>query len=752
MYKQLFKDSIDSIIISNVDGNIIDINPAATKMLGYSHKDLIGKPTKTLYALDKEFKNVSSNIKSTGEFKGEIINKTKSGSLINIFLAANWIRNEAGDVIGIMGISRDITPETTLRSEYSEFRNTISDIIYSTTPNGIFTYINKPVMNILGYTPEELVGKLFSDIIYKPHIKSVNQHYSSVVEKKQTQSYLEFQVIKKDGSLLWIGQKVSTKFNPVDKNKVEGFYGIVRDIDKQKKTEILLSESEENYRDSFDNSSDLIHRIDLLGNFTYTNNSWKKTMGYSEKEIKHLNLFSLIHPNSQQHCSLIFNDIIKTGVCPKNRIIYDLVAKNGKKITVEGTINLKSIDNTQSIQSFLRDVTQQKKSEKTLAKQAKTLRQITETLADVFYLYNRVEQKYEYISPNCELILGADDKFFYSGKSHSNTFADSETIKKLKEANKIIDSGTPYDIDFPITIAGETKWINEKSFPIKNEKGTTIANSGVCRDVTELKKANATIYKQNIEIGQSILYAKRLQESVLPSTKTLETLFPNSFVLYKPKDVVSGDFYIVDSIVENEHESMTSFIVGDCTGHGIPGAVLSLMCNVLVRESFVQKKINSPAEALDFTRNRLVKFFSLHEEKVIRDGMDVAYCVLNKKTNQIYFSGANNPCIIIRNGNVIEYKGEKQHIGFDETYKPFTNQVIDVQKNDSVYLFSDGYMDQFGGEKIKKLTRKRFYQILAEISHLPMPEIGDILNTKFLEWKKDFEQIDDVTVLGIKIE
>ena len=306
--------------------------------------------------------------------------------------------------------------------------------------------------------------------------------------------------------------------------------------------------------------------------------------------------------------------------------------------------------------------------------------------------------------------------------------------------------------DAELGVDVQFKMRRRKSFPIKNEKGKTIANSGICRDITSLKKANKTIYEQNIQIGQSILYAKRLQESVLPSKKTLTTLFPNSFALYRPKDVVSGDFYIVDSIIENEHNSICSFIVGDCTGHGVPGAVLSLMCNVLVRESFVQKDVHSPSQALDFTSKRLAKFFSLHKEQVIRDGMDIAYCVLNKKTNKLYFSGANNPCIIVRNGNITEYKGEKQHVGFNETFKPFTTKVIDVQKDDCIYLFSDGYIDQFGGEKIKKFSRKRFYQLLSEISHLPMSEVGDILNYKFIEWKKGFEQIDDVTVLGIKIE
>jgi len=751
MIDQVFKASIDSILTTDVKGLITQLNPAAEEMLGYLQSELIGKSIKLLYALEKDFETVSAEVASTGKFKGEIINKTKSGSNIIVSLTANLLFDQDNNVSGMMGISRNITSNISLQREYERLTNSVTDIIFSTNLEGYFTYINEAVKKALGYESKELIDTLFIDLIYKPHLKDVNEHYHSQIEKNLDQSYIEFQVIKKDGNLLWVGQHVSAKFDLINKKNIVGFYGVVREIDKQKKTEISLTKSEEKYRELFDSSSDLIQSIDMNGNILYVNKTWKQVLGYSDEEIKQLNLFSLIHPNSQEHCSSLFKAIIETGKSNEDRVLYELIAKNGKIITLEGALTLKTKnEKAVSIQTFLRDVTLQKSIEKQIIRQEKTLRQITETISDVFYLYNIIEKKYEYISTNCKILLGISDEFFYSGKSHTHIHAHSDDKEKLQEANKAINAGKPYDIDYRIIVNDEIRWINEKSFPIGDEKGGVVANSGICRDITDLRLAQETIHIQNIEIGASILYAKRLQDSVLPTEKMMTAIFPDSFILYKAKDIVSGDFYVVDYLNTNNQKT-PAFIVGDCTGHGIPGAVLSLMCNVLVRESFTQDDVNSPSEAIDFVRNRLVKLFKSNESEIIRDGMDIAFCVLDKAKNQLHFSGGNNSCVLVRDKEIIEYKGDRQHVGYSDNPKPFTNHIIDIKVGDVIFLYTDGYIDQFGGEKNKKYTKKRLHQFLLETIHLPMQQIGVLLESKFIEWKKDEEQIDDMTFLGIRI-
>lgn len=753
MLDQLFKASIDSVITTDTNGIITRVNPATEIMLGFSKKELIGLSIRQLYSFEDQYESVLKEIDSSGYFRGVVINKTKTGHEISSFLSANKILDSDGQVVGTMGISRDISNNISLQEEHNQLINTVPDIIYSVNLKGYFTYVNETVVKILGYQPTELIGTLFTDIIYKPQRASVSMHYQNHFEKKREQSYLEFQVIKKDGTPLWIGQQVSTKFNAINKNEIDGFYGVVRNIDKQKKTELLLAESEAKYRALFDMSSDLIQSIDTEGNFLYVNNSWKTVMGYSDEEVKELNLFSLIHPNSKAHCSLLFKQILETGVCDEERVVYKLEAKNGNIIIVEGAIGIKKENGkVVSIESFLRDVTKQKEVEKKLVEREKALRQITETLTDVFYLYNIIESKYQYISSNCETVLGANSEFFYTGKSHTKSFVHQEDKTQLFEANQKVDSGKPYSIDYRIIVDDEIRWINEKSYPIKDESGAVVANSGICRDITDLKSASETIKQQNNEIHKSILYAKRLQESVLPSSKDIHDIFPDSFVFYKPKDIVSGDFFVVDFLRANDHTLMPSFIVGDCTGHGIPGAVLSLMCNVLVRESFTRKEINSPSEALDFVRNRLVQFFKSDNNKKIRDGMDISFCVLDNAKNLLYFAGGYNSCVVVRDKKTIEYKGDKQHIGYNENPQPFNNHVIKVKKKDKIFLYTDGYIDQFGGPRGKKFTKKRLHKLLVDNCDLPMNEIGAYLEKEFIEWQSDLDQVDDVTVMGIRIE
>lgn len=753
MIEQLFTASIDSIITTDVNGLITELNPKAEVMFGYSREEFLGMHVRNLYASEEEFETVFNEISETGFFKGEILNKAKSGRHIYSFLSANLIHNNAGDVVGMFGVSRDITADISLQKEYKQLVDTVSDIIYSTDVHGRFTFINESVLTITGYEAQELINTTFEQLIYRPHWEKVSEHYRALFEKKTSQSYLEFQVVRKDGSLIWVGQQVSTRYNPQNKELIDGYYGVVRNIDPQKKNELLLAESEERYRELFDASSDLIQSVDAHGSFLYVNNSWKNALGYSEHEVRAMNMFSTIHPDSKDHCDRLFANIIATGTFDEGRILYNLIDKRGEKITVEGAINVSKRDGQIiSIQSFLRDVTQQKAAEQQLARQERTLRQITETLNDVFYLYNIIEKKYEYISSNCEAILNANDAFFYAGKSHTNTYGHPDDRAILLEANKRVDNGEAYDIDYRLLIDGKTRWINEKSFPIKDEQGNVIANSGICRDITDLKKANETIYLQNIKIGSSLLYAKRLQDSVLPSKKQVSTIFNDSFVMYQPKDVVSGDFYLVDYLRTNNLVSLPAIIVADCTGHGVPGAVLSLMCTVLVRESFSRHEINSPAQALDFVRDRLVTTFGSHEESTIRDGMDISFCVLNEESKQLYFSGANGCVIIVRNGEVIEYKGDKQHVGFTDAPIPFSNHVIDLVPEDVLFLFSDGFADQFGGTRDKKFTRKRLYELFVIASQLPMPDAGALLESEFIQWKGQNEQIDDVTVLGIRFD
>lgn len=752
-YHEIFDCSLDSIITTDPEGLVTNLNKSAETMLGYSSKELIGKNIKIVFASDEESLKVIEQLIETDTFSGEILNKTKDGTTIITRLSANQVRNRAGEVIGTMGISRDITKESILQEEYDKLINNVSDIIYTTDLNGNFTYTNKPVESILGFTEKEIVDKSFRNLIIEDDLAMVASHFTEVFQQRLKESYLEFRVRSKNGKIVWVGQQVNTKFNKINSSKIEGFYGIVRVIDERKRAELKLQGSEKKYRDLIDSSSDLIQIVDHTGKLTYVNQAWKRTLKYTKEDLEDLNISEVVHPDSIEDGKKLFESIVQKTDFSQDRTLYTFVAKDGEKILVEGSVNAKydMEGNVVSIQSFLRDVTLQKEAQKLLAQKENTLRQITETINDVFYLYNILEKKYEYISPNCENTLGANEQFFYDGRSHTKELGLPEDIAKLKETKYSLDEGGSYDINFRVIVNGEIRWINEKSFAIRDEEGKIVANSGICRDITDIREANETIRIQNLEIGSSILYAKRIQDAVLPLVSEINNIFPNSFVIFKPKDVVSGDFYIVEDINTNNHTAMPIFIVGDCTGHGVPGAVLSLMCNVLVRESFARHDVNSPADALNYVRTRLTNFFRTTQEKNIRDGMDIAFCVIDYEKGELNFSGANSKCILVRNGELSEYRGNRQHVGYDENPDPFTNQTVKIEKGDRIYLYSDGYTDQFGGDKEKKFGKLQLHNILKNAENLSMTELGELLTNKLEDWQGTVDQVDDITFLGVQV-
>ncbi len=277
----------------------------------------------------------------------------------------------------------------------------------------------------------------------------------------------------------------------------------------------------------------------------------------------------------------------------------------------------------------------------------------------------------------------------------------------------------------------------------------------------ELQEAYATIEtkqklisEQNRQINYSIRYAKRIQEAIFPSDAYIKNLFPNSFVLYLPKQELSGDFYWASVAFNNDKHKLLMAALVDCTGHGIPGALLSIIANNYLRICEREHTINSAAEALDFI-NQGVSFTLRQEEAKdhIRDGMDMSFITINPTTMELEFAGAKNSIYLVRKGKLEIYKGDRHPIGafIDEELKKFTSHKIPLLENDTIYLFTDGYADQFGGENDKKFTLGKFRKLISEISHLDMIDQHKILYAKFQEWKNKNEQTDDICVMGIRI-
>ncbi len=258
-----------------------------------------------------------------------------------------------------------------------------------------------------------------------------------------------------------------------------------------------------------------------------------------------------------------------------------------------------------------------------------------------------------------------------------------------------------------------------------------------------IEEQKMIVDEKNTEILDSITYAKRLQDAILPPLKDVKEQFPHSFILFKPKDIVAGDFYWFEQL----HE-LTLFAAADCTGHGVPGAMVSVVCSNALNRAVKEFKITEPGKILDKVRELVVETFQKSESDV-KDGMDISLCSYNKKTNQLQWAGANNPLWLIRNSELTEYKANKQPIGKTDNPAPFTTHTLQMQNKDSIFLFTDGYADQFGGPKGKKFKYAAFKEILLSIQELPAEEQLNELNTVIQNWKGKLEQVDDILVIGV---
>ena len=264
----------------------------------------------------------------------------------------------------------------------------------------------------------------------------------------------------------------------------------------------------------------------------------------------------------------------------------------------------------------------------------------------------------------------------------------------------------------------------------------------------ELKKEKEVIQREKSELVDSINYAKRIQTALLPSSSIIKERIGENFILYIPKDIVSGDFYWVETVGD-----WIFFAACDCTGHGVPGALINIVCNNALNRAIKEYGITDPAKILDKVAELIVESIGLDGE--VRDGMDASICSFNKVTRELFWAGANIPLWIARTGAIyelLEFKPDKQAIGLTENRLPFTTQKIEIQKDDILYMASDGFADQFGGEYGKKLTRKKFKEILMMQRGKSLQEQQVNLLKFHNEYKGKGDQIDDILVMGIRIE
>jgi serine phosphatase RsbU (regulator of sigma subunit) len=293
--------------------------------------------------------------------------------------------------------------------------------------------------------------------------------------------------------------------------------------------------------------------------------------------------------------------------------------------------------------------------------------------------------------------------------------------------------------------------VKERTLKIEKQKEELSKQRDVLAEKnTQLNEAYLEIEEQKKHIMDSIYYARRIQTAILPSFALLNSKLKNYFIFYMPKDIVSGDFYWM---AEAENKVMIAAV--DCTGHGVPGAFMSIVGFNQLNNAVQVKQARKASDILDELNKGVINTLNENTgDSSIKDGMDMTLCVFDFPAKKVDFAGANNPIILIRDNKPVKYKGDRFPIGafVDNKIVSFTNNEINIEKGDIIYLFSDGYADQFGGPDNKKFFIKRFEDLLLEIHNNPLEEQKELLKTTLFNWMGANEQVDDVLVIGVKIQ
>jgi len=360
----------------------------------------------------------------------------------------------------------------------------------------------------------------------------------------------------------------------------------------------------------------------------------------------------------------------------------------------------------------------------------------------------------EYVSPSAKRILGYEPEQLV-GEGWWNLTRDNvedrQSIKALtlqQMKQEALLETAPQERLLK-TANGSERWILWNT-----SKGPLNTLVGIGHDITDRKKAELKLLEKNSELIQhnkdmldSIQYASRIQEAILPDVQKIKNAFKDAFVLYQPKDVVSGDYYF---FYQRGNKAFVAAV--DCTGHGVPGALMSFIANGALKEVIIKKGVEEPSEILYALDEEL--FLALNKSKdgvVSLDGMDVAIGVFDFVEQTFAYAGAFRPVLVLRDNELIEMEASRYPIGFyADVQKVFSTHTIDIKQNDAFYFFTDGYCDQFGGERKKKFNRKQFKELLLSAQDMEMSEQEAYLQYVLLNWRQEEPQVDDILVMGIK--
>lgn len=644
-------------------------------------------------------------------------------------------------LVGQAAIEKDIVHRTEIPSHYVSIT---SGLLEEKKPNSIFLIpliANEKVYGVLEFASVYTFTTLEIEIL---------QDVSEII----AQTIFNLQVNVRTNRLLEESQRMSSELKEQSAILQQNAEEMQATQEELKRSNAKLEEQIEEVNKSqrrtqalLENSSEviLICNKDML--ISYASPSVTNILGYSTEELLGSLEKDRIHPGDVQAFQTTFDRLL---LKPRESttLQYQYLKKTGEYIWLEVTgKNLLIEPAIKGIVFNLRDITERKNAEKE-SRMRSQMQSLSENSPDLICRLN-LEGKFFYVNPTIEKLTHKHKDEYLQKPLQETALENSVKESWLQLIHQVVGQEDKVQIEIPFPTPDGTLVMNVNAIPEFNESKVIESILLVSNDITERKKAELEIQTQNRKITESINYAQRIQAAILPDLSKIKKLLPHYFMLYKPRDVVSGDF---PWFVQSGDDLYLAVV--DCTGHGVPGAMLSLIGYFLLNDIVKSQKITQPGMILDILDASVTKTLKQDVEgNEMKDGMDISLCKINLKKNTLEYAGAHRPLYHLRAGELMEYKGNKFAVGggIFKNQTQFTNYEIMIQPHDSFYFLSDGYPDQFGGPENKKIGPARVKELIIANANIPKFEsLKEVFDSFFTNWKANGKQMDDVLLMGMK--
>ena len=647
----------------------------------------------------------------------------------------------AQGLVGQAAVEKDIIYRTEIPDDYVTIKSGLlghakprsliisplisNDTVYGVVELGAFSNLTPFQLTII-----EEISKIIARSV--ANVKANQKTYELLSESEKMRSELSSQkkqLVKNTEELIKTQKDLEEANAKLHEQMMEVY-------NTNKRSQVLL-----------ENAKEVITIFSEEEKIIYVSPSIKSIMGYFPEELLDKNAAENVHPQDSEKFNTFLKELISFPE-KESRLQYRYFTKNGDVIWMEATgKNLISDSVIKGLVVNSSDISEQRNAAKEQRIRAK-MQALSENSSDLIIRVD-IFGRCTYINPVIEQYTGKS-KEYYINKQIGNTeiYPSVVTIlKQLLEQTSVSKNKKSVEMEFPAPDGIRIMQVN--AIPEFNELGDAESVLYACHDITEAKQREEIIRKKNKSISDSINYALNIQSALMPKEEDIRRLLPNSFMIYRPKDIVSGDYPWL-------FKKDDSIFIGamDCTGHGVPGAMMSIIGYFLQDSILHQDENLNAGDILNRLHTEVVlKLKQAEPGSKINDGMDAAFCKIDMKKGKLHFAGAHRPLYHVSKGVLTEIKGDKYPVGSTQyrNRKDFINNTISITKGDAVYFMTDGYPDQFGGPTGKqRFTSEGVANLIRENTGLSIFQMGDLFNSSYDNWKGEINQLDDVLVIGIK--